>query len=71
VSKLSSKIGIPLKNWHLPGHKYTGPFTELDKRLDENDQPLPEFKPYNQIDNIALHHDLCYRDSDKEKTLNK
>jgi len=27
ASKLANKIGIPLKNWHLPGHKYTGPFT--------------------------------------------
>ena len=39
VSKLTKKI----KNLHLPGHKFTFPFTELDKRLDENDNPLPEF----------------------------
>jgi len=31
VSNLANKIGIPVKNWHLPLHKYTGPFTELDK----------------------------------------
>ena len=24
ASKFSDKIGIPLKNWHLPGHKFTG-----------------------------------------------
>ena len=24
ASKLSEKIGIPLKNWHLPGHNFTG-----------------------------------------------
>jgi len=40
VSKLAKKIGVPLKNLHLPGHKYTGPFTELDNRLDENDNLL-------------------------------
>ena len=39
VSNLAKKLGVPLKNLHLPGHKYTGPFTELDKRLDANDQP--------------------------------
>lgn len=65
LSDVSEKIGIPLKNFHLPGHNFTGPFTELDKRIDENDNPLPEFKPFNQIDAIALKHDICYRDSDK------
>jgi len=24
VSKLANKIGLPLKNWHLPGHKHKG-----------------------------------------------
>ena len=24
ASKFAKKIGIKLKNWHLPGHKYTG-----------------------------------------------
>lgn len=24
ASKLAEKIGIPLKNWHLPKHNYTG-----------------------------------------------
>jgi len=37
------------------------PITELDKRLDENDNPLPGFEPYNQIDKIAIHHDIKYR----------
>ena len=64
ASKLASKLGIPLKNWHLPRHNYTGPFTELDKRLDENDTPLPGYEPFNQIDEIAMKHDICYRDSD-------
>lgn len=41
------------------------PFTELDKRLDENDDPKPEFQPNKQIDNIAVHHDICYRDAEK------
>lgn len=65
VSKLANKIGVPLKNLHLPGHKYTGPFTELDKRLDGNDNPLPGFEPYNQVDRIAMHHDINYRKADE------
>lgn len=71
LSKVSEKIGIPLKNWHLPGHKFTGPFTELDKRLDENDNPLPGYEPFNQVDEIAMKHDICYRDAEKNnKTRN-
>jgi len=65
VSKLAKKIGVPLKNLHLPGHKYTVPFTLLDKRLDENDNPLHGFEPYNQIDKIAMHHDINYRKADE------
>lgn len=67
LKSVANKLGIPLKNWHLPRHNYTGPFTELDKRLDENNNPKPDFQPYNQIDNIAMHHDICYRDADKGK----
>ena len=71
VSNLANKIGMPVKNWHLPLHKYTGPFTELDKRLDENDNPLPGYEPFNQIDEIAMKHDICYRDSDNRKQCDK
>lgn len=65
------KLGIPFKNWHLPGHNYTGPFTELDKRLDKNDNPLPGYEPFNQIDEVAMKHDICYRESDKGVTTRK
>ena len=65
LSKLANKVGIPLKNFHLPGHKFTGPFTELHKRLDENDNPLPGYEPYNQIDRIAMKHDINYRKADE------
>ena len=71
ASKLASRFGIPLKNWHLPKHKYTGPFTELHKRLDENDKPLPGYNPFNQIDEIAMKHDICYRDSDDRSQCDK
>jgi hypothetical protein len=37
LTKVADKLHIPLKNWHLPKHNFTGPFTELDKRIDEND----------------------------------
>lgn len=65
LKSIANKIGIKLKNWHLPNHNYTGPFTELDVRLDENGNPKPGYEPYNQIDKIAMHHDHNYRLADK------
>jgi len=53
ASNLADKIGLPLKNWHSPGHKYTGPFITVNERLDTNYDPLPGFEPFNKIDNIA------------------
>ena len=71
ASNLANKLGTQLKNWHLLKHKYTGPFTELDKRLDENDNSLPGYEPFNKIDQIAMKHDICYRDSDDRKQCDK
>jgi len=65
ASKFADKIGIPLKNWHLPNHKFTGPFTDLESRIYKDGNPLPGYEPYNQIDNIALHHDVCYKSADE------
>ena len=48
----------------LPRHKYTGPYNPLDKQLDENDQPVQGQEPYNAVDTISMHHDICYRDND-------
>src|SRR5271156_4862975 len=47
---------------HLPGYNFAGPFTQLEKRLDENDNPLPNSIPINKIDKISLLHDFMYRD---------
>jgi hypothetical protein len=41
------------------------PFTDLDERLDSYGNPKPGYEPYNQIDNIAFHHDKCYSSADK------
>ena len=61
------KLPKPKGGFTLPSHKYTGPYNPLDKQLDSNDQPLPGQEPYNQIDAIAIKHDICYRDNDNKK----
>ena len=58
---------IPNKGFVLPWHKYTGPYNPLHKQLDENDNPISGQEPYNGVDNISLHHDICYRDHANKK----
>ena len=58
--------GFPWKKYegeyHLPGgYNYVGPGTDLKKRLDENDKPRAGEEPINELDAIALQHDLDYR----------
>jgi len=56
---LHSVIGkLPQGGLTVPSHKYTGPYNPLVQQLDSNDKPLP--RPFNQIDAIALKHDISY-----------
>lgn len=45
---------------HLPGHNFTGPGTNLAKRLNADGTPKDWSKPINRVDEAAYHHDLCY-----------
>ena len=48
-------------------HKYTGPYNPLEQQLDEYDQPIKGQEPYNAVDAIYMHHDICYRDHPNDK----
>ena len=63
ISSALEKVGLELPELHLPGHSFTGPGTDLKRRLNKNDKPKPWSKPINRIDETALRHDLCYRDN--------
>jgi len=67
IHSLMGKLPKPKNGWTLPNHKYTGPWNPLHRQLDENDNPLPGQEPYNQVDAIALKHDICYRDHEDNK----
>ena len=45
---------------HLPGYSFCGPGTNLDKRLDEADNPNPWSKPINRVDEVCMRHDIDY-----------
>lgn len=50
---------------HYPGYNFLGPNTNLNKRLDENDNPIT--KPINKLDQAAMEHDIFYRDNKNTK----
>ena len=52
-------------------YQFLGPGTKLNKRLDENKNPLPHSKPVNKLDEIAMNHDICYEKYPKTKERNK
>src|SRR5215470_17872270 len=67
LHSLIGKLPKPKRGWTLPNHKYTGPWNPLHEQLDENDNPLPGQEPYNKVDEIAMKHDICYRDQKDDK----
>lgn len=71
ISDLLGKVGLELPELHMPGHNFTGPGTDLKRRLDKNDKPRKWSKPINRVDETALHHDLCYRDNPDRTACDK
>ena len=67
IHNVIGKLPRPKRGFVLPSHKYTGPYNPLDEQLDENDNPLPGQEPYNAVDAISMHHDICYRDYKNKK----
>ena len=55
---------------HLLGHKFTGPGTKLNKRLNPDLTPKKWSKPINRVDKAAYHHDLCYLKNNDTATRN-
>ena len=49
--------GIP-GELHLPGYSFCGPGTNLNKRLDEADNPKPWSKLINRVDEVFMRHDI-------------
>ena len=66
IHKVIGYFPHPKKGWVLPSHKYTGPYNPLDKQLS-NDIPVSGQEPFNNVDEISLRHDICYRDKPSEK----
>ena len=74
LNSLINKLPLEL---HLPGHNFTGPGTNLKKRLRDpygippDFTPQPWSKPINRVDEAAMHHDICYLQNEDKKTRNE
>jgi hypothetical protein len=56
---------------HLPGHNFTGPGTNLNKRLASDLKPKSWSLPINRVDKAAYHHDICYLKNKDATTRNR
>ena len=73
IHKAIGKLPKPKSGWTLPGHKYTGPYNDLENqvRYDNQGNILELYdKPTGKTDAIAMQHDVDYsicKDDKKRK----
>ena len=71
IHKAIGRLPKPKRGWTLPGHKYTGPYNDLENqvRYDNQGNILEIYdKPTGKTDAIAMQHDVDYSicEDDKE-----
>ena len=63
IHKWIGKIPKPKAGWTPSDYKYMGPYNPLNKQLeyDRNTGEVTKWhvQPYNKVDEIAAHHDIC------------
>ena len=64
IHKWIGKLPKPKAGWTPGKYKYMGPYNPLEKQLSYNPETgeVTEWKvkPYNNVDEIAAYHDICY-----------
>ena len=64
IHKMIGKLPKPKAGWTPGKYKYMGAYNPLDKQLkyDPVTGEVLEWhvKPYNKVDEISAHHDICY-----------
>ena len=64
IHKQIGKLPKPKGGWTLPGHKYTGPYNDLENqvRYDPETGEILEIydQPTGQTDAVAMQHDVDY-----------
>ena len=71
IHKAIGKLPKPKSGWTLPGHKYTGPYNDLENqvRYDKNTGEILEIydMPTGRTDAIAMQHDVDYSICEDDK----
>ena len=60
IHKVIGKLPQPKRGFVLP-------YNLLHEQLDEYDQPLAGQEPYNAVNVISMHHDICYQDNETKE----
>ena len=64
IHKAIGKLPRPAGGWTLPGHKYTGPYNDLENQVRYNPETGEILEIYDQptgsTDAIAMQHDVDY-----------
>ena len=75
IHKAIGKLPKPKSGWTLPGHKYTGPYNDLDSQVkyDPTTGEILEIydKPTGKTDAIAMRHDVDYTVCKDDKKCKK
>ena len=76
IHKAIGKLPRPAGGWTLPGHKYTGPYNDLENQVrynPETDEILEIYdQPTGPTDAVAMQHDIDYSVcGDNRKCKNK
>ena len=76
IHKAIAKLPRPAGGWTLPGHKYTGPYNDLENQVRYNPKTGEILEIYDQptgpTDAVAIQHDVDYSVcGDNRKCKNK
>ena len=76
IHKAIGKLPRPAGGWTLPGHKYTGPYNDLENQVRYNPETGEILEIYDQptgsTDAVAMQHDVDYSAcGDNRKCKNK
>ena len=74
IHKMIGKLPRPSKGFVAPGgYRYLGPYNPLNKQIIYNKDTGEIYKinesPKNKLDEIAMHHDICYSVNPKNKHM--
>ena len=73
IHKIIGKLPRPSKGFVAPGYRYLGPYNPLNKQISYNKDTGEIYKinesPKNTLDEIAMHHDICYSVNPKNKHM--